>query len=495
MRIVLINWARIEQGASQGGGINGYAQALGEALVSRGHEVVSLCGGTCFVAGPGTREPGPCVIERRPDWRRIRIHEVVNSPVQAPAMPQFADPMGEVSAPELEQLVGALMGELSPDVVHIHSLEGFSAGCVDQIRRRTRARIVFSLHNYHTICPQVYLLQGHRRPCFSFEQGHACATCIRAVDPREQRRRRAEWQSEGGPPPSAPAPVPPARPGSPETMPLSNEARAEPACDRAPNDYARRRVAMIAMLNRCDRILAVSDFVRRKFEALGVDPEKITVLHLGTRMVDCVAASGLGPRTEPCRAPVRMAFMGYNNYAKGLPMLADSLESLSAQALAAIRLSVFAHHGEGIEPRFTRLGSRLAGLDFRPGYAFDEVPGLLIGEAIDLGVVPSVWWDNGPQTVLEFLACGVPVLGANLGGIPDFVREGENGLLFRGNDRQDLARRLTAVAANPGMIDRLRAGVRRPHSIREHTATLEEVYAGRVLSYPPPTPASENSPA
>jgi glycosyltransferase involved in cell wall biosynthesis len=102
----------------------------------------------------------------------------------------------------------------------------------------------------------------------------------------------------------------------------------------------------------------------------------------------------------------------------------------------------------------------------------------------DLGVVPSIWWDNGPQTVFELLACGVPVLGADLGGIPDAVRHEENGLLFRGNDRYDLARQIVRAVREPGLVERLRSGVRPPKSMDEHGEEIEvllkDVIASRV---------------
>ena len=101
--------------------------------------------------------------------------------------------------------MGRLFGLLKPDVVHFHNIEGFSIGCVD-VAKRAGAKVVFSLHNYHTICPQVYLMQGHRRPCFSFDNGHACDGCIPSVDPAAEKWRLVagseqpaafEWKKPG----------------------------------------------------------------------------------------------------------------------------------------------------------------------------------------------------------------------------------------------------------------------------------------------------------
>lgn len=517
MRIVLVNWAKIRDGAARGGGINGYCQALALELVGLGHEAVSLCGGTTFEKAAGSADPGPCVIRRLEDWRGIRVHEVINSPVLAPALAQFREPLAEVSAPELEERVAGLMAELQPDSVHIHSLEGFSAGCIGAIRRSApRARVVFSLHNYHPICPQVYLMQGHRRPCFSFDSGHACAGCIPTVDPASERRRLAsgsdvpaefEWKRDA--PMAAPggwrtvvpaflrrATQPPASPVSAATLapplvwseanmtrpawrPLENAPVADPPSARPPSDFARRRAAMVDALNACDVVLAVSDFVRAKFEAMGVRRDRLRTTHIGTRMTGIAARAAHRPtsRIDDAR-PIRLAFMGYHNWYKGLPMLADSLELLTPEVLRRFHLTVLALGGEEMEEQLRRIEPHLAGLTLRFGYTQNELPALLDGT--DLGLVTSVWWDNGPQTVLEFLACGIPVLGAALGGIPDFIRDGVNGLLFRGNDRWDLARRLNGISRNPAEIGRLRAGVRPPKNISDHAAELAEMYSGRV---------------
>ena len=96
--------------------------------------------------------------------------------------------------------------------------------------------------------------------------------------------------------------------------------------------------------------------------------------------------------------------------------------------------------------------------------------------------MPSVWWDNGPQTVFEFNACNVPVLGARLGGIPDFVEDGVNGFLFRGNDRFDMAETLVRLLRDPTVLDRVRGRVRPPKGIDTHAVELERVYSECISS-------------
>ena len=54
-------------------------------------------------------------------------------------------------------------------------------------------------------------------------------------------------------------------------------------------------------------------------------------------------------------------------------------------------------------------------------------------------VLASEWYENGPVSVLESYALGRPVLGARIGGITEFVREGETGLTFTSGSVDELA--------------------------------------------------------
>lgn len=548
MRIVLVNWARIWEGAGEGGGVNQYCQALALELVRRGHDVVSLFSGQTFC-----KSPPHCFVRRHDDWLGVRVFEIVNSPVIAPGLKQFNEPLGEVSAPELEARLAELFATIKPDAVHWNNLEGFSAGCVE-VGKKAGARAIFSLHNYHTACPQVYFMKHHREACHDFDNGHECAKCISVPGPGEHRAKAiAEFErGRGGnevpdavrdfreavgtfsrvvksavklgrayaatrgrlpgrpvdspaaatAPQPAPAgdargktpylaaelnPPPPRDMSTPEFRVMLNVVQPEPASSKPLNDFGKRRAAMVSMLSSCDRVLAVSEFVRAKYEALGVDRRVLVNLPIGSRINRVIALKPDllfdPPRFDPPPTawdkvrPVRFHFMGYNNWYKGLSLLIEVLETVRPEHLRRMDWSVFALEGRNIEWMWRRIEPRLAGLKFYPGYNYHDIPWMLGGR--DITVVPSVWWDNGPQTVFESLTCGVPVLGAELGGIPDFVKHGHNGLLFRGNDRDDLRAKLVDIVENPWQLERLRANVKPCKSIEEHAVEMEGVYAGR----------------
>jgi glycosyltransferase involved in cell wall biosynthesis len=72
------------------------------------------------------------------------------------------------------------------------------------------------------------------------------------------------------------------------------------------------------------------------------------------------------------------------------------------------------------------------------GYLQDEYSLAVVYNASNVFVAPSLA-DNLPTTILESLNCGTPVVGFDVGGIPDMIRHKENGYLAKYKDSTDLA--------------------------------------------------------
>ncbi len=84
----------------------------------------------------------------------------------------------------------------------------------------------------------------------------------------------------------------------------------------------------------------------------------------------------------------------------------------------------------------------------------------LVYNASDLFVIPSLE-DNLPNTVLESLACGTPVIGSDVGGIPDMVRSNETGQLFEVSNSAQLAEKITEYFADSAQIAKMSENCRR----------------------------------
>lgn len=127
---------------------------------------------------------------------------------------------------------------------------------------------------------------------------------------------------------------------------------------------------------------------------------------------------------------------------KGAASLASALRILAEKPAArdSIRLLSF---GEP-SPLFDSTGLPLHHL----GYLDRDDELARAYRAADVFVLPSLE-DNLPNTMLEALACGTPVVGSNIGGIPDLVVEGETGRLFPANDSAAIASALLDLIEHP----------------------------------------------
>ena len=224
-----------------------------------------------------------------------------------------------------------------------------------------------------------------------------------------------------------------------------------------------------ALFTHAARLIAVSQFIRRRLLAIGAPDEKIRVLPIGIPVAEAPppGASGTG-----------ILFVGRLVEVKGC---ADLIRAVS-QMTAPPPLSII---GDG--PLRSGL-ERLAG-DLRVDARFlGAQPPAAVAEAMrGAGVlcVPSRRTADGIReglgtVFLEAAAHRLPAVSYRSGGIPEAVIDGQTGLLADEGDVAGLARRLEAVAADPALARRLgsdgRRRLERCFDIRRQTALLEAVY-------------------
>lgn len=133
----------------------------------------------------------------------------------------------------------------------------------------------------------------------------------------------------------------------------------------------------------------------------------------------------------------QMLFVGRFSENKGVPDLVRAMPIIAAE-LPGARLALVGFgpdedrirstiRAEGVEDRVTMLG-RVAG---------DSVPAHMA--SADLLVLPSIKIEGLGVVLLEALASGTPVVGSDVGGIPDIIEDGVTGLLSRSRDPSDIA--------------------------------------------------------
>lgn len=100
-------------------------------------------------------------------------------------------------------------------------------------------------------------------------------------------------------------------------------------------------------------------------------------------------------------------------------------------------------------------------------------------------VAPSEWYENYALSILEAFACGTPVIGSQIGGIPEQVVDGVTGLLFEPGNAQQLAAKIQTLIDNPNWAIQLgrnaRQQVERVNHPQSHNEQLVSIYQNLIL--------------
>ena len=95
-------------------------------------------------------------------------------------------------------------------------------------------------------------------------------------------------------------------------------------------------------------------------------------------------------------------------------------------------------------------------------------------------VVPSVWYENMPNVVLEAMSLGRPVIASRLGSLEEMINHGETGFLFDPGSPEDLAEKITSLLQDKEktqlMGSRARDFIKNVHSIHAHMTSLKKIF-------------------
>ncbi len=479
-RVLYVNWVDYLDPERRGGGVSIYQRNLMAELAKTPEtEAVFLSSGISYDLRPGP--PRWEQTRHGPDTDRARRFEIVNSGVMAPAHHSYGDP-AQISHPATEATFFDFLRATGPyDAVHFNNLEGLPAPVLRLKETAPQTRVLFMLHNYYPICPQVNLWYQERRSCADFDGGRACMHCLpHRPDRRVIRLANAvayRLKCLG------------IAPGGRGFDPLFRWGmrlfrRLRPAGMAAPADsaetastFATRRRVMIDTLNaHCDAVLCVSDAVRALAIGYGIAPERARTCRIGTRESEAFARTApRGPLPGP-DGTLTLAYLGYMRRDKGFFFLLDALESLPAPLARRLRLVVAARRGEAEAMiRLAALGDRLAGLTHLDGYSHDGLDALLAG--VDVGVVPVLWHDNLPQVAIEMHARHIPLLTSDMGGAQELGNCPE--MVFAAGDTADFHARIAALLAGRIDMDRYWEHARPPVTMAEHMAALGDHYGWR----------------
>ena len=333
---------------------------------------------------------------------------------------------------EAEQKFAQMVERFNPDVVHLQNIHAHLTPSIVFAARRLKLPVVWTMHDYKLMCPN-----SHFRIDTT---GELCEAC---------------------------------RPGNylPAVMKRCKKGSLLASGMAAVEAYAHWARGLRGQV---DCYLSPSRFLADRLIEHGWSPDRVR--HV-PNFLDT-------PGTLPARGPGRhFLFVGKLEELKGIDTLIDAAPRVPQCDLLLV--------GGCDDPRVRERLDRLpANVRYLGPKTRTEIAALL-ADARAL-VMPSIWYENQPMVILEAFAAGVPVIGSNLGGIPELVEDGRRGLLVEPRNVAALANAMARLEADPELAGALgRAGhehVVRHHSAAGHLAAVTHIYQ-RARSVDTPTTA------
>lgn len=316
-----------------------------------------------------------------------------------------------------------------PDVVHVQHLMGLSVSCFE-VLRELDLPIVFTANDFWFLCEQLHLVHANGARCGGPETVDGCVQCL--------------CGRMGG---------------------IDEEQLPQLFHYLADRHYRHRRALEIA-----DLVICPSRFLRDTFQRYGFRGRRIVHSAQGASLF-----TPLG-RSRAADHRVVFSYLGTIGYRKGLDLLVAAFNQVDTS-----KAELHVHGAIADREYFTETMRGTApgkSVVYHGAYGPADLPAILA--ATDVVVVPSRG-ENFPFVIREALHGSVPVIAPAVGGIPEIVQDGVNGLLFRSNDALDLATKLAAVMDDPQRVEAWRHRIGPVKSIDEDAEEIEAHY-GTILA-------------
>lgn len=276
-----------------------------------------------------------------------------------------------------------LLADFKPDVVHLNNIHSYLSPVLAELARKYGAKVVWTLHDYKLICPSYSCLR----------EGKVCEACF--TDPGAVLSKRC--------------------------MKGSLAASAVARLEAAKWNAARIQRSV-------DAFVCPSRFMAEKMVQGGYAAGRLSVLNN-------FVVTAPEPALDYKHRGDYYCYVGRLSEEKGVETLLKAASRLPMKFLVA-----------GGGPLFGELKSRYAAV---PQITFlGHLGGGAVAELLRqarFSVIPSEWYENNPFSVIESLCSGTPVLGADIGGIPELINEA-NGRLFSAGDVDGLTERIGEMA-------------------------------------------------
>jgi len=219
-------------------------------------------------------------------------------------------------------------------------------------------------------------------------------------------------------------------------------------------------------MERLQMLDTVHCYARRTAEILithGMNEKKISLIPISSDSIEKIKPKPLRPQ----KYPVVFGYLTGESYLKGYEVILDAFSRLDQNKAKLVAYGF--DKAKHFRDKYRHLNA-----EFHKSYHPARLNEIM--SSIDIGLVPSIWEEVFGIVGIEFLSAGVPVIGSNIGGIPEWLIDGENGFLVKMADSQDLFNRMAQVVNSPGLIRELQKNIKPWKTMDEHAGEMLDLY-------------------
>jgi len=383
--------------------------------------------------------------------------------------------------PEYFDIFAKWIRHLRPDVVHIHS---YTRGCGffhAQYIKQLGIPVILTVHVPNLTCVQGTMMRWGKTPCNGEIQTCRCSACYL------QKR------------------------GVPRLAAFAINATPMWLINRFDNMnnklgtalqmrklIAFRRERIQELFNLVDKIIVVSQWVYDVLRINGVPHSKLSLcrhglppeqLHRVKNNLNLGLDLNLKAQPQPKPQPdppqphpqpkpdkLRVGYIGRFNPVKGVHILIEAVKRLPLAI--PIQLLLFGRVNDEEDRVYFDELKKMAGKDSRITFygEMTDKNRQEIFDNLDILAVPSLCLETGPLVVLEAFEAGDPVIGSNLGGIAELVKDGVNGMLVKAGNSKSWADTLKKICLNPESLKDLASGIPSIRSSRDVVGEMSRLY-------------------
>jgi len=391
-----------------------------------------------------TREENPF----RPDFEIREERQTDHRCLYLANMPREKDGYRH---PALDAAFGTLLDRLQPDIAHIGHLNHLSTGLVDELHTRG-IPIVFTLHDFWLMCPRGQFLQrnfgepGELYKVCDGQEDRKCASSCYAMfysgRPEDRDRDEAYWSRWIG----------------------------------------TRMTETRSLIEKVDHFIAPSRYLRDRFvQDFGLPAGKVQYLDYGFPLHYLTPRTGKDPDTAAGGGRTTFGYIGTHIPAKGIHHLIRAFGQVRGPARLRIWGRPLAQETAALQSLAREVVPANNPVEWMGEYVNHNIADHVFRQCDGI-VVASIWGENSPLVIHEAQACHIPVITADYGGMREYVRHQENGLLFQHRDPADLARQMQWAVDQPeafralGQRGYLHSPDGRIPDIQTHCQYLTQVY-------------------